>query len=101
MAISRLGRFYRKLLVETETNVRGLCPQIYEPLRRDVLHYIFEQTSNVHLHNEECTAALMQCLIKMLNALEVAIHVSLGRTRMVGASREELFRGPRGELSRT
>ncbi|KAF4718166.1 hypothetical protein FOZ62_011273, partial [Perkinsus olseni] len=45
-----------------------------EPLRRDVLHYIYEQTSNVHQHSEECTAAIMQCLTQLLNALEIGMH---------------------------
>ncbi|KAF4725696.1 hypothetical protein FOZ62_025629 [Perkinsus olseni] len=45
-----------------------------EPLRRDVLHYIYEQTSNVHQHSEECTAAIMQCLTQLLNASEIRMH---------------------------
>ncbi|KAF4678793.1 hypothetical protein FOZ60_016102, partial [Perkinsus olseni] len=45
-------------------------------LRRDVLHYIYEQTSNVHQHSEEYTAAIMQCLTPLLNALEIGMHFS-------------------------
>ncbi|KAF4678705.1 hypothetical protein FOZ60_016243 [Perkinsus olseni] len=50
-----------------------------DPLRRDVLHYIYEQTSNVHQHSEECTAAIMQCLTQLLNALEIGMHKTEGR----------------------
>ncbi|KAF4735962.1 hypothetical protein FOZ62_026092, partial [Perkinsus olseni] len=53
---------------------RARQPESDEPLRRDVLHYIYEQTSNVHQHSEECTAAIMQCLTQLLNALEIGMH---------------------------
>ncbi|KAF4703027.1 Palmitoyltransferase zdhhc15, partial [Perkinsus olseni] len=58
---------------------RARQPESDEPLRRDVLHYIYEQTSNVHQHSEECTAAIMQCLTQLLNALEIGMHKTEGR----------------------
>ncbi|KAF4738629.1 hypothetical protein FOZ63_018235 [Perkinsus olseni] len=71
----------------TQSSDRDLPPRDYrarqpesdEPLRRDVLHYIYEQTSNVHQHSEECTAAIMQCLTQLLNALEIGMHKTEGR----------------------
>ncbi|KAF4741809.1 hypothetical protein FOZ63_027256, partial [Perkinsus olseni] len=46
-------------LCETQ-GLRGMGAVSDEPLRWDVLYYIYEQTSNAHQHSEERTAAVMQ-----------------------------------------